>query len=86
MKIDSARAKGLVEALQSVQSRVAKASAGAGGRRNVCHVTPLSQSQVVPSSALPGSSSSIPSPTPDRDGQSKARKSDKKSKGEADTQ
>ncbi|KAH9223356.1 hypothetical protein DL95DRAFT_353536 [Leptodontidium sp. 2 PMI_412] len=35
MKIDSARAKGLVEALQSVQSRVAKASAGAGGRRNV---------------------------------------------------
>lgn len=37
MKIDASRAKSLVEALQSVQSRVAKASAG----RNVRHVTPL---------------------------------------------
>ncbi|KAG4427900.1 hypothetical protein IFR05_016618, partial [Cadophora sp. M221] len=35
MKIDPTRAKGLVEALQSVQSRVAKASAGAGARNNV---------------------------------------------------
>lgn len=34
MKIDAARAKSLIEALQSVQGRVVKASAG----RNVGHV------------------------------------------------